>query len=226
MTEEEQVTDVEDKKEVSNWPFLGAAVLFVANVDLILVPFVLKPLGLSFWAMFWITMPIANLEILGWFYFWRWFGWEWLPQRERVKETIEFTKGVIEELQEVGLLETIKNRAIRTFRWANNPNRKNSLKKWGHAWMLFLGAEPFFTGGRLLAVISCGATRWKAGLVSLCIGNAFHVYISIKSWDLIFYLWDEYKGWLILFTIIAVLFAARGYIWKRLRREQSSPKSP
>lgn len=214
------------KKEVSNWPFLGAALLFASNIDLILVPLVLNPSGLSFWIKYWIAMPIANLEILGWFYFWRWFAWKWLPKREKIEEAVEFVKSVIELLREHGLLKTITIKALWTFRWATNPNRLLFLKKWGHAWMLFLGAEPFFTGGRLLGVVSCGAARWKAGLISLCIGNAIHVYVSIKSWDLIFYLWDEYKGWLILFSFITLLFMARGYIWKKLKREQNLQKSP
>ncbi|MBI2064348.1 MAG: hypothetical protein HYT66_01395 [Candidatus Yanofskybacteria bacterium] len=212
------------EEKVSPWPFWGAAVLFAANVDLILIPYVLKPRGLSFWTMYWVAMPIANLEIFGWFYFWRWFAWKWLPSTEPVKDTVELTKSVIELLNEYGLLGTIIYKIRKTFGWATNPGRKRSLEKWGHFWMLFLGAEPFFAGGRLLGVVSCGATRWKAGLISLCVGNTAHVYISIKTWDLIFYLWDKYKGWVILFGIIALLFMARGYIWKRLKKEQTLEK--
>lgn len=206
------------KKWKDNLPFLGALLLFFANVDWFIIPFVLEPWGLSFWTTFWIAAPIANLEIIGWFYFWRWFAWEWLPKREKIEEAVEFVKSVIELLREHGVLKTITIKALYTFRWATNKERVQSLKKWGHFWMLFLGIEPFFSGGRLLGVISCAATRWKAGIISLCIGNAVHIYISIKTWKLTFYLWDEYKGWLIMLGVIFLLVMARGYVWKRLKR--------
>ena len=209
------------KKWKDNWPFLGAVLLIAANVDWIIIPLLLEPLKLSFWTTFWIVVLLANVEIIGWFYFWKWFAWEWLPKREKVEETVEFVKSVIELLREFGLLKTITIKALWTFRWATNPNRIQSLKKWGHFWMLFLGAEPFFAGGRLLGVVSCATTRWKAGLISLCIGNTLHVYISIKTWKFTFYLWDEYRGWFILSVLLLALF---GYIWKKLKRAQL--KSP
>lgn len=212
---------MKNEEKVRKWPFLGAAVLFIANVDLVLVPLVLKSSDLSFWSMYWIAMPIANLEIFGWFYFWKWFAWKWLPATEPVKETKELVKSIIELLREHGLLGTIIYKVRETFKWATSPDQKRSLEKWGHFLMLFLGFEPFFVGGRLLGVISCGAARWKAGLVSLCIGNAVHVYVSIKTWNLFFYLLDEYKGWFILLGIITLMFMARGYFWKKLKKNQA-----
>jgi len=194
------------KKWIESLPFLGAILLSVINVDLVVVPLVLRPMDLSFWAIFWIAMPIANLEIIGWVYFWKWFAWSWLPKTEPIKETIELTKNIIGLLREYGLFGTIVYKVRQTFKWAVNPEHKASFKKWGHVWMLFLGSEPFFSGGRLLGVISCGATRWKVGLVSLCVGNTLHVYLSIKSWDLIFYLWREYGGLILVFIVVIILF--------------------
>lgn len=202
---------------------MGAIALFVANVDLLIIPYILQPMNLSFWTMFWVSMLIANLEILGWFYFWRWFAWKWLPKREKIEEAVEFVKSVIELLKEHGLLKTIIIKALWTFRWATNPNRLLSLKKLGHFWMFFLGAEPFFTGGRLLGVVLCAATRWKAGLISLCIGNAIHVYISIRTWNLIFFLWDEYRIELIGASIVGILL---GLLYRKIRGDKESPKSP
>lgn len=191
---------------------------FPGNVDWFIIPLVIEPLKLNFWTAFWITTLLANLEVIGWFYFWLWFAWSWLPKREKIEEAVEFVKGVIELLREHGLLKTINIKALYTFRWATNPNRVQSLKKWGHIWMLFLGAEPFFAGGRVLGVVSCAATRWKAGLISLCVGNAAHVYISIKTWKLTFYLWDEYRNQFAIFVILVVLFLVRNLIWKKVKK--------
>lgn len=190
-------------------------------MDWVIIPFVLQPLKLSFWTTFWMAAALANLEIIGWYYFWRWFAWEWLPKREKIEEAVEFVKSVIELLREFGLLKTITIKALRTFRWATNPNRLRSLKKWGHAWMLFLGVEPFIGGGRLLGVVSCAATRWRVGLVSLCIGNTIHVYISIKTWKLTFYLWDQYKWQFISLLIAGALFWAGKLIYKNLKVKEA-----
>ena len=195
-------------------------------MDWFIIPLILGPLKLSLRATFWITTFLANLEIVGWFYFWKWFTWVWLPKREKIEEAVEFVKGVIELLREHGLLKTITIKALWTFRWATNPDRVRSLKKWGHFWMLFLGVEPFFAGGRILGVIACSATRWKAGLISLCIGNVVHVYISIKTWKLTFYLWDLYRTQFVVLVIITVLLLVVRLIWKNLKQERDLSKSP
>ena len=83
--------------------------------------------------------------------------------------------------------------------------------------MFGLGAESLISGGRLIGTILCASTKRKNWLYSLIIGNTIHVAISVGTWKLFFYLWDEYKGWLILFTIISLLFMARGYVWKKLK---------
>lgn len=191
--------------------------LTVASVDWVIIPAVLQPLNLSFWRTFWIAAIFANLELVGWYYFWRWFSWEWLPKIEKIEEAVEFVKSVIELLREYGLLKTITIKALYTFRWATNLERIKSLKKWGHFWMLFFGAEPFFTGGRLLGVASCAATRWKTGLLSLCVGNTVHVYIAIKTWKLTFYLWDQYKSQLIVLMVVVALFLLGKFIWRKTK---------
>ena len=216
------------KKEVSKWPFVWAVLLYSANVDYLIIPFVLEPLKLSFWAMFFVAAALANLEIVGGFYFWRWFAWTWLPSTEPVKDTVAFTKSVIGELRKQGLLETIKNRALRTFRWATDPDSQfiRFIKRWEHIGMFCLGAESLISGGRLVGTVICASTKWKNGLYSLIIGNTIHVAISVGTWKLFFYLWDEHKGWLILFGVITLLFMARGYFRKKLKREQLLPKIP
>lgn len=209
------------KKWKDNWPFLGAVLLATVSVDWVIIPWIIEPLGLSFWKAFGITTVLANLELVCWFLFWMWFAWKWLPNTEPVKNVIELAESVTDLLRKYGLLETVIYKIQETFQWAINLNNKPSLKKWGHFSMLFLGAEPFFTGGRLLGVISCVAKRWKAGLVSLCIGNAVHVYVSIKTWKLTFYLWDNHKDAFIIFIIITTLFFIRKWIWKKLTRRNN-----
>ena len=179
--------------------------LTIASVDWVIIPFVLEPMNLSSWTTFWIAAPLANSEVVGWFYFWKWFAWEWLPKREKVEEAVEFVKSVVDLLREHGLLRTITIKALWTFRWATVPKRVQTLKKWGHFWMFFLGAEPFFSGGRLLGVISCAVARWKVGLISLCMGNVLHVYISIKTWKIVFYFWEEYRIFFVWATVLSLL---------------------
>lgn len=211
------------KKWKDNWPFLWAILLaFPGNVDLFIIPAILQPLDMSFGATFGLTVILANLEIIGWFYFWRWFTWVWLPKTEPIKDTVQLTKSVIDLLKEHGLLGTITYKIKETFKWATSDDRKQSLKKWGHLWTLFWGAEPFFAGGRLLGVISCAATRWRVGLISLCIGNTLHVYISIKTWRLTFYLWDQYEWQFIsLFIVVALCWLGK-LIYENLKVKEVS----
>ena len=76
----------------------------MANVDFIIIPYILIPIGISFWAMYLIAILVANFEIFGWFYFWKWFTWKWLPHTEPVKDTVALTKNIINMLQDYGLL--------------------------------------------------------------------------------------------------------------------------
>ena len=207
------------KKEVSKWPFVGAVLLYSANVDYLIIPFVLEPLNLSFWTMFFVAAALANLEIVGGFYFWRWFRWTWFPQTEPVKDTVELTKSIIRLLREYGLLGTIQYKVRETFRWVTDPGGRfiRFIKRWEHIGMFCLGAESLISGGRLVGTVICASTKWKNGLYSLIIGNTIHVAISVGTWKLFFYLWDEHKGWLILFGVITLLLMARGYNWKKLK---------
>lgn len=208
------------EEKLSKWPFLWGFLLYTAgNVDYVIIPFILEPLKLSFWQTFLIATPLANAEVIGGFYFWSWFTWKWLPTTESVKETVELTKSIITLLREYGLLGTIMYKVRETFKWAINSRFSRFVKAWGHLGMFGLGAESFVSGGRLVGTIICASTKWKNGLYSLVIGNTIHVAISVGMWKLFFYLWDEYKGWLILFGIITLLFMARGYVWKRLKKE-------
>ena len=207
------------KKEVSKRPFVGAVLLYGANVDYLIIPFVLEPLKLSFWTMFFVAAALANLEIVGGFYFWRWFAWTWLPTTNPIKGVIGLTKGIIALLKRYGLLGTIIYKVRETFGWATNPEGRfvRFRKRWGHSGMFVLGAESVISGGRLIGTILCASTKWKNGLYSLIIGNTIHVAISVGTWKLFFYLWDEHKRGLILFGVITLLFMARGYIWKKLK---------
>ena len=219
MKKEELPEDRAERQKVSKWPFLGAVLLYGANVDYLIIPFILKPFALSFWAMFWIAAPMADMEIIGGFYFWKWFAWKWLPTTEPVKDTVELTKSIVTLLREYGLLGTIIYKVRTTFGWATSPNRKLTkfVKAWGHVAMIGLGAESFVSGGRLVGTVLCASMKWKRGLVSLVIGNTIHVAISIWTWNLFFYFWSEYRGWFIVAIVTTVLFM----VWRYFRK---SPK--
>ena len=213
---------MKNKEKLSKWPFLWGFLLYtVGNVDYVIIPLILKPLGLSFWTIFWIALPIADAEIIGGFYFWSWFAWKWSPTTEPVKETVELAKSIIVLLKEYGLLGTIIYKVRKTFRWATNSKFIKFIKAWGHIGMFGLGAESVVSGGRLAGTIICASAKRKNWLYSLIIGNTFHVIVSIWTWNLFFYLWNEYRGWFILFGIIMLLFIVRGYVWKKLNKNQA-----
>lgn len=223
-------TEEKENKKISKWPFIWGFLLYTAgNVDYIIIPLVLEPLGLSFWSMFWIANLVANLEIVGGFYFWSWFAWKWLPTTKPVKETVELTKDIISLLREYGLLGTIVYKVRETFEWATDSKGKFRvfIEAWGrHVGMFVLGAESIVSGGRLVGTILCASMKWKSGIVSLIMGNIIHVAISIGMWKLFFFSLGEYKGWLILITSIIISLVIGRFIWKKLRSDKESPKSP
>lgn len=188
MKEEEVGLDKESSGWGNVWPFLGALILAVANVDWVLIPFVFPLIFDTFWSTAWAAQIVANIEIFGWYKFWRWFFIKFLPKRRRVRETIDFTKELTQELKERGYVALIVLYFEKQFEWAVNPNQWafKALKAGSHFGMFFLGFEPFSPGGRFVGVVFCVTTGWARGLYSLCLGNIIHVFISIGSWELIF----------------------------------------
>lgn len=182
----------------------------------------------SFWSQFLILIILLNVELICWYKFWRWFLTSFLPERKKIRETIDFTKEVALELKQTGYAERIVEHFENTFEWATHPDGRlfKMIKAGGHTMVLFLGAEPFVMGGRVAGVIFCATTGFRNGLYSLVVGNCVHVLISMGMWGLTFYIWEQYRGPFILVVTILLLFMARGYFWKRLKREQSSQKSP
>ena len=224
MTEEPEWAEEKKRLWGNIWPFFGAMLLFVCNVDWIVAPF-LNSYSLSFWNKFFILAPLANLELVGWYSFWRWFFVSFLPRRKKIKETINFTKEVAQELKTRGYVDRVAEHFENTFEWAVNPNQHlfKIVKAWGHLGMLFLGFEPFVAGGRVVGVIFCATTRWKNGLISLIIGNSIHVIITISSWDLLFYLWNAHRVELFGGSVAVVLL---GLLYRSLRGGKVPPKSP
>lgn len=215
----------EDK--VGRWPFLWGVLLYIANVDYVVIPFVIGPLNMSFWTTFWMAVLLANLEIFCGFYFWSWFTWKWLPTTEPVKDTVELTKNIITLLKEYGLLGTIKYKISKTFEWATSNKFSKFIKTWGHVGMFVLGAESIVSGGRLVGTVLCASMKWKNGLYALMVGNTIHIVISVWTWGLFFDLWGEYKRLFIVIVIVMItLFMAGRYILKRMQINKVSLKSP
>lgn len=216
------------KKWSNIWPFLGAILLLTAgNGDWVLAPLLISLID-SLGIQFFILTVLFNVELIGWYKFWRWFFVSFLSQRRKIKETINFTKEVAQELKARGYVDRFVEHFENTFEWAVHPDRWlfRVVKAGGHAGMLFLGFEPFVTGGRMAGVIFCVTTRWKNGLYSLMLGNCVHVIIVMGSWNIMFYLWDMYQCLFILLIIIFVVFMVRINIWKKLKHHQNLPKSP
>jgi hypothetical protein len=215
------------KKWSNVWPFLGAVFLFICNVDWVIAPALGSYMD-SFWAQYFTLVVLANLELFGWYYFWRWFFVSFLPERRKIRETIDFTKEVAQELQQKGYKERFVEHFERTFDSATNPENDffRKIKAWGHAGMIFLGFEPFITGGRLAGVILCSTAKWKTGLYSLMVGNSIHVFVTMGSWNLIFYVWERYKIIVIFLVFLSALFMSRGFVWKKIKQTQTEPKSP
>jgi len=211
------------EEKLSKWPFLFGLILYTAgSVDYVIIPFILEPLGLSFWKKFLIVAPIANMEMVAGFYFWKWFTWKWLPTTEPVKETVELTKSIISLLRKYGLLGMIIFKVRETFKWATGSKFSRFVNSWGHVGMFALGAESFVSGGRLVGTVLCASTKWKNGLYSLGVGNIVHVAISIWTWNLFFYLWNEYREWFVVVAVITILFMAWRYFRKSSKTEMNT----
>lgn len=201
--------------------------LTIANGDWVITPFVMWLID-SFWIQFFTLAVLLNIELFGWYRFWRWFFVSFLPERKKVRVIIDFTKEIKEELkQEIELKQPgIINRIViffeDQFEWAVHPDRRfiKVMKAGGHSLMLFFGAEPFVMGGRMTGTIFCATTGFKNGIYSLMIGNCGHIMISIGFWNLIFYVWEKYQNLFLLFAIISVLFLAIKLIWKKLQIEE------
>lgn len=222
MKEVERLEDGEQKEKVGKWPFLWGFLLYTAgNVDYIVIPLILNPLGLSFWGIFLAAALLANLEILCGYRFWSWFIRKWLPMTEPVKETVELTKSIIILLREKGLLGTIIYKVRENFKWATGNKFSRFINVWGHVGMFILGAESIISGGRLVGTILCASRKWRKGLISLIIGNTIHVAISIWTWNLFFYFWDEYRRGLVISTIVIVLLMIGRSFWRKTKKEKT-----
>jgi hypothetical protein len=184
--------------------------LTAGNGDWVVIPLVMF-LVKSFWSQFFVSAVLLNIELFAWYKFWRWFFISFLPERKKIRETIDFTKEVARELKVRGYIDRVVEHFENTFEWAVHPDRWlfRTIKAGGHVGMFFLGFEPFVMGGRMAGVILCVTTNWKNGLYSLVIGNCVHVLIAMGSWNLVFYLWDQYKVVLILLTFILGLLMAK-----------------
>jgi hypothetical protein len=166
---------------------------------------ILTPICPSYWALFVVLSVLATLEIIIWYKFWRWFFISYLPRKKEIRKTIEFAKEISGELKRDGYIERLKSdgyidrviyRCEEIFRWATHSESWHfkKIKAWGHLGLFILGVEPFFSGGRIAGVIFCSTLGWSKGLYSLCIGNIFHVAITVGFWkyfhEFVGYLWS------------------------------------
>ena len=203
------------------WPFFGAFLLAtLGSGDWVIMPIVMWLIG-SFWMQFLALAILLNIEIALWYKFWRWFFVKFLPKRKNVQKTIDFTKEFARELKQKGYVERIVEFCEDTFEWAVHPDRwlfrlVNASRFFG---LLFLGFEPFISGGRVFGVIFCVTTNHKNGLYPLMAGNCVHVLLSLGYWNLTFYLWHEYKSFFFLFAAVFILYLFREHISRKIKKQ-------
>src|SRR3989344_1182984 len=118
-----------------HWQYLLAVFLLAMNIDWLVIPF-LRGNGIRGYLLFLLVWPLANLELIGWFYFWRWFGRIAVPEfvskkikeSEDIQEGINLGKAIKEELKNLGYLDRLKNLLLK-FYFKATDSEKGFFKK-------------------------------------------------------------------------------------------------
>lgn len=181
-----------------HWQYLAGFLLLVANVD-VCIPF-LKLLKISWLTIFFITWPIAILELSMWWVFWRWFEGVAFPEikaaaknkitsDEAMRNGVDLWHELRNHLEEVWymLKELIINHFLKIYTTAADKENQTvkRIKRWGHFFILLLGAAPIPTTRTLIAVI-CSITKWRSGFAALLIGDILHIAGVIVGWKILF----------------------------------------
>jgi len=168
-----------------NWPFLAATAVALLNIDLIVIPFLLKA-GFAGLRLFAIASVLSTAELI----FWYWF-WGWLIKRvirlKNIQESIEFGKEVGNELKREGYADRVKSFFVQKFHWAIS--RKNriarTVRTGGILSMVLIGAFPE-PGTRIVGIVFCRTAGWRTGFYFLAAGNILHLGYVIGGWSFIF----------------------------------------
>ncbi len=174
-----------------HWQYIIPITLIISNVDWILMP-TIRLLGINGWRLFIIISVLEILEMIVWYFFWKWFKRvtvlvefkEYAKSDSRVKDAIKLEEEIRAELKETGILDKTKDKIISFFfntlsKYTDDNNRFiKKVKRGRNIAMLLLGLDPY-PGGRTFGTIFCGSTGWKNGLYSLAVGNTLRVAYTI-----------------------------------------------
>lgn len=181
-----------------HWQYAVGFLLALGYVDAC-IPF-LKLLEITWLAIFFITWPIAVLELCLWWWFWRWFEKVAFPEiRDAAKnkitsdgaaqEGIDLWHDIKNHLEELWFMfkELVISHFLKIYTTATDQENKTvkRVKRWGHFFVLILGAAPVPTTRTIIAVV-CSITKWRSGFTVLLIGDILHVASVIVGWKILF----------------------------------------
>lgn len=178
--------------------FYIAAVVLALNMEAIVIPFILKPIGLSGLDLKIAAGVWATVEIIFWYWFSGWVG-RWFKNLPKVQEAVEDAKGIKEEAERRGILTYIKNWIWKHLLYDFSPDNYKQKKLFSFLFrvgyviaclfMFFLGAMPFFW---IFALMVCRAKNWKIGFFALALGNLLKNVLFAHGWD---YVWPFLWRW-------------------------------
>jgi hypothetical protein len=170
-----------------HWQYAGAFLLFLLNVDLVLVPLFRKA-GIQGLLLFALASFLGTVGLICWFLFWSWFG-KLVIQSRQVQEGINLGREIEKELRKSGLRDRIMDFLFRTFAWATKKDNKifKLLKAGGYFLMFAAGTIPE-PGTRTASVIFCATSNSKRGLFFLALGDILHMAYIVGGWEFIFQL--------------------------------------
>lgn len=169
------------------WPVILLAVLvpiaYAFNPDLVVTP-LLRSQGYDNWMILVMAGSVGTAEMILWYLGWR--GISDLVKKWFVDD-INFAKKVTGEMKKDGYLDWIKIHFTRKYKKLNEKAGKllKGLKMSSYLGFLGLGFWPG-PGPRIIGDFICGTTKWKGGLVALCIGNIIKTACFVFAWDRMF----------------------------------------
>lgn len=174
------------------WPlFMLVALTPIATLfhaDTVQIPY-FKLQGIHGWRLFFLVGGNETGQMVLWYV-----GWGRISTliKEWYKEDINFAKKVGKQMKTDGYVDWFKVYFARKHEKLGNKlgSIVKAVKIGGCLTMLGFGLWPVL-GPRMLGDFLCGTTKWRAGLIALCIGNLVKTAGFIYAWDGIFKLF----GW-------------------------------
>lgn len=157
------------------------AVLF--HSDTVQIPF-FKSRGIHNWTLFLLVGSNETIQMFVWY-----IGWSKISTliKEWYREDINFAQKVGKKMKADGYEDWLKIHFARKHEKLNLKLNSiiRAVKMGGIVTMIGFGVWPTW-GPRMLGDFLCGTTKWKMGLVALCIGNLVKTIGFIFAWNEIF----------------------------------------